>query len=505
MSDATVHHFFFCKNIPHLKITYKNEIKNSRFKLSLHQMKIVKLTTLLLALSLTAIAQTPIAKLQDAYQNLVNDEQAKYAITSLCVLDAKSGKIIFAKNENIGLAPASTLKTITAATAFSVLGKDFKYQTTLGYSGKITNGVLQGDLIITGTGDPALGSWRYEQSKENNVLNAWLNAIKAAGIKKIEGSIIGDDSLFGTQSLPEGWIWQDIGNYYGAGTSALSWRENQFDVHLKPGKSINDPITIVKTVPAMPYLSFINELKTGTNGSGDNAYAFLPPYTNLAYLRGTWGAGINKSGISLALPDPAYEAAFRLQDTLQRLGFNITGQPSTARRLSSESKTIPKITQQLNVITSPSLSEIVYWFNKKSINLYGEQLLKTIAWKLDKTPSTTNGSTALINFWANKGIDKKALNILDGSGLSPATRVTTLAMASILFQAQKEDWFAAYYNSFPENNGMKLKSGSINDVSAYAGYYTDKNGNKYIAVININNYNGSGISKKLFKVLDALK
>jgi D-alanyl-D-alanine carboxypeptidase/D-alanyl-D-alanine-endopeptidase (penicillin-binding protein 4) len=467
-------------------------------------MKIVKLTTLLLALSLTAIAQTPIAKLQDAYQNLVNDEQAKYAITSLCVLDAKSGKIIFAKNENIGLAPASTLKTITAATAFSVLGKDFKYQTTLGYSGKITNGVLQGDLIIIGGGDPTLGSWRYEQSKENNILTQWANAIKAAGITKIEGSIIGDDSLFGTQSIPEGWIWQDIGNYYGAGTSALTWRENQFDVHLKPGNSTNDPVSILKTVPAMPYLTLINELKTGTSGSGDNAYAFLPPYTNLAYLRGTWGLGIGKTGISLALPDPAYETAFRLKDTLQRLNISVTGEPSTARRLNSVGKSVPKITQQLNVVSSPSLSEIVYWFNKKSINLYGEQLLKTMALKLGKTP-TNNSSEVVINFWANKGVDKKALNILDGSGLSPGTRVTTLAMASILFQAQKEDWFAAYYNSFPDNNGMKLKSGSINDVSAYAGYYTDKNGNKYIAVININNYNGSGISKKLFKVLDALK
>jgi D-alanyl-D-alanine carboxypeptidase/D-alanyl-D-alanine-endopeptidase (penicillin-binding protein 4) len=467
-------------------------------------MKIVKLTTLLLALSLTAIAQTPIAKLQDAYQNLVNDEQAKYAITSLCVLDAKSGKIIFAKNENIGLAPASTLKTITAATAFSVLGKDFKYQTTLGYSGKITNGVLQGDLIIIGGGDPTLGSWRYEQSKENNILTQWANAIKAAGITKIEGSIIGDDGLFGTQSIPEGWIWQDIGNYYGAGTSALTWRENQFDVHLKPGNSTNDPVSILKTVPAMPYLTLINELKTGTSGSGDNTYAFLPPYTNLAYLRGTWGLGIGKTGISLALPDPAYETAFRLKDTLQRLNISVTGEPSTARRLNSVGKSVPKITQQLNVVSSPSLSEIVYWFNKKSINLYGEQLLKTMALKLGKTP-TNNSSEVVINFWANKGVDKKALNILDGSGLSPGTRVTTLAMASILFQAQKEDWFAAYYNSFPDNNGMKLKSGSINDVSAYAGYYTDKNGNKYIAVININNYNGGGISKKLFKVLDALK
>lgn len=452
-----------------------------------------------------AFGQFPIAKIEQAYQNLAADEQAKYALTSLCILDAQTGKIVYAKNENIGLATASTLKTITSATAFAVLGKDFKFQTTLAYSGKITsNGTLQGDLLIIGGGDPTLASWRYEQSKEKVILNTWVNAIKAAGIQKIEGNIIGDDSLFGTQSMPEGWIWQDMGNYYGAGGSSLTWRENQFDIHLKPGSAVGNEVGIKTFVPAMPYLQVVNELKTGAAGSGDNAYAFLPPYSNLAYLRGTWGMGIGKAGISLALPDPAYDAAYRLQDTLSRLNIS-SAAATTTRRLNLEGKTLPNLSQKLNTISSPDLSEIVYWFNKKSVNLYGEQLLKTIAWKSGKTPSTRNGAAAVINYWSAKGIDKNAMNILDGSGLSPGTRVTTLAMANILFQAQKEDWFEAYQNSFPENNGMKLKSGSINDVSAYAGYYTDKNGNKYIAVININNYSGGGISKKLFKVLDALK
>lgn len=469
-------------------------------------MNIYKATILLILISLNALAQNTAAKLEQAYANLVNDEQAKYAIASLCVLDAQTGKVIFAKNENVGLATASTLKTITSATAFSVLGKDFKYQTTLAYTGKITSdGTLQGDLVIIGSGDPTLGSWRYEQTKENAVLSQWVTAIRNAGIKKIEGSVIADDSLFGTQSMPEGWIWQDMGNYYGAGTSALAWRENQFDIHLKPGAGTGSEVRVTETVPAMPYIKVINELKTGPSGSGDNAYAFLPPYSYVAYLRGTWGMGIGKAGISLALPDAAFDAAFRLQDTLARLTIGSTKEASTTRRLGLEGRSLAPIAQKLAIVSSPSLSEIIYWFNKKSINLYGEQLLKTIAWKLGKTPTTRNGANAVISFWAAKGIDKDALNILDGSGLSPGTRVTAAAMANVLFQAQKEDWFAAYINSFPEYNGMKIKSGTINDVSAYAGYYTNKNGNKYIAVININNYNGSGISKKLFKVLDALK
>lgn len=460
----------------------------------------------LILLQQLAQAQTPLEKLEQAYQVLKDDGQAKHAIIGLCVLDANTGKLLLGKNEELGLATASTLKIITSATAFGMLGKDFQYQTTLAYSGQITpDGTLQGDLIIVGGGDPTLGSWRYENTKENYILQQWVRAIQHAGIKKIEGKIIGDDSIWGTQSTPDGWIWQDIGNYYGAGPSALSWRENQFDIHLKASISKDKPVSILKVVPEMPYLKIVNELKAGAEGSGDHAYSYLPPDGNLAYLRGTWALGISKSGVSTAVPNPAFDAAFRLQDTLKRIGIATQLAPTTARLMALDQQTIPAVQQKLITISSPTLSEMVYWFNKKSVNLYGEHLLKTLAWKSGKLPTTANGAQTEINFWGQKGMDKRALNIVDGSGLSPATRVTPMAMAEILFQSQKENWFPDFYKSLPDNNGMKLKSGSIADVSAYAGYYTDKTGNKYVIVININNYNGSGINKKLFKVLDALK
>jgi D-alanyl-D-alanine carboxypeptidase/D-alanyl-D-alanine-endopeptidase (penicillin-binding protein 4) len=449
-----------------------------------------------------SFAQSPAQRLTQSFNNLVEDPQAKYAICSICVLDANTGKQVYAKNENIGLATASTLKTITAATAFSLLGKDFRYQTTLGYNGSITSdGTLKGDVVITGGGDPTLASWRYESSKENVILNQWVTAIKAAGIKKIEGKIIGDDRLWGTQSTPEGWTWQDMGNYFGAGPSALSWRENQFDIKLRA----NNAVSILRTVPAMPYLTIVNELKAGEAGSGDQAYAYLPPLSTIAYLRGSWATGIQKTGISVALPEPAFDAAFRLQDTLEKSGISVSSTATTARQLTAAHLPLPSPGQTLSTISSPPLSEIVFWLNKKSVNLYAEHLLRTMAWKAGREASTSNGASVEIKYWANKGLDKNALNIIDGSGLSPATRVTTAAMASILFQSQKESWFPDFYKSLPENNGMKLKSGTINDVSAFAGYYTAGDGNKYVIVININNYSGSGINAKLFRVLDALK
>ena len=466
----------------------------------------IKLLSLsLLFISTSALAQLA-QRLDQAFNAIQADSQAKYATIGLIVLDAGTGKQIYGRNENLGLATASTLKVITAATAFSLLGKDFKYQTTLAYSGSIApDGVLHGDLIIVGGGDPTLGSWRYRHTKEDQILNQWVKAIREAGIKSIDGKVVGDDSIWGSSTLPEGWIWQDIGNYYGAYPSGLSWRENQFDLHLRPGSGTGSSVALLRTVPEMPYLNIINELKTGTASSGDNAYAFLPPLSNIAYLRGTWAAGISKKGISAALPDPAFDAAYRLQDTLKRLGIPSTAEPTTARRITAERKRQPKITARLATISSPALSEIIYWFNKKSINLYGEHLIRTLAWKANKEATTRNGIREELNFWATKGVDRNALNIVDGSGLSPGTRVTPAAMANILFQVQRESWYPDFLKSLPINNGMQLKSGSISDVQAYAGYYTAANGRKYIIVININNYSGSKISGKLFRVLDVLK
>jgi D-alanyl-D-alanine carboxypeptidase/D-alanyl-D-alanine-endopeptidase (penicillin-binding protein 4) len=461
------------------------------------------LVVLFICTQTEGFAQTAIQRIERAYTNLASDAQARYATTSLVVLDANRGTMLFGRNQNLGLATASTLKTITSATAFGLLGKDFRYQTTLKYRGSISaDGILTGDLVIVGGGDPTLGSWRYEQTKEGNVLNQWVKAVKDAGIKRIEGRIIGDDGVWGTESVPEGWIWQDIGNYYGASPSGLSWRENQFDVRLKAAST---GVSTLNTVPAMPYIKIINELRTGAPGTGDRAYAFFPPLSNIAYLRGTWALGITKPGISLALPDPAFDAAFRLQDTLKRLGVSSTEEPTTARKLGLENKVLPKDGTNLITINSPSLSEIIYWFNKKSVNLYGEHLMRTLAWKAGKEATTANGVEIEKKFWKSKGVDEEALNIIDGSGLSPGTRVTALAMAQVLFQAQKEPWYGDYLNSFPIHNGMKLKSGSINNVSAYAGYYTAPDGRKYIIVININNYAGAGISKKLLHALDALK
>lgn len=420
-------------------------------------------------------------------------------------MDVNTGQEVFSANPNMGLATASTLKTITTITAFNVLGSDFKYQTQFGYSGSISGGVLNGDIIIKGAGDPTLGSPRYESSREEHVLNLMVDAIRKAGITKINGRIIGDDSLFGTQSIPDGWIWEDVGNYYGAGTSGLCWRENEYNIKLHTG-AVGTPVAIVQTVPAMPYLKFKSEATNAPAGTGDNTYAYLPTNSDEVYIRGTYATDQTKKYISATLPDPAFDAAFRLGDTLKRLGITVTGGPESSSTLTEKSQSLPAITQSLTTIPSPELSKIIYWTNQKSINLYAEQLLKTIAWKAGKLPSTANGVAALQDFWKQKGIDPNSLNLFDGSGLSPADRVTTRTLAAILRSAVKQPWYHDFYNSLPIYNDMHMKSGSIINVLNYAGYQTH-NGQQLCFSIMVNNYNGSGktIKEKIFRVLDELE
>ena len=156
---------------------------------------------------------------------------------------------------------------------------------------------------------------------------------------------------------------------------------------------------------------------------------------------------------------------------------------------------------------SPTLDSIIYWFNRKSINLYGEALIKTMALEKAGFASTDTGVSILRRFWKQKGLDPEELNMYDGSGLSPLNRVTTHAQVEILKYARSKSWFPAFYEALPEYNGMKMKSGTISDVKGYCGYHKAKDGREYIFSFLINNYSGktAPVVSKMFKVLDELK
>ncbi len=441
--------------------------------------------------------QTVSQKLQNAWQQFEGDSQLKHAISSLYIIDAKTGQVVFDKNSQIGLAPASTQKIITAATAFELLGSNYSYKTELGYDGKIENGKLTGNVIIKGNGDPTFGSWRWKSTSEQKIIEDFVDAIIKLGIKDISGSLEVYKDHWETQQVPDGWIIQDVGNYYGAGTSSLNWRENQFDVYLKSGTKIGDSVAIVKYKPNLYNANYSSEVTSATKGSGDNAYIYLNPKV----IRGTIPVNENMFEISGSMENSTYQFIKGLSDTLLNRGIDLNS-PGFNRSIPSLEKTNFKYTHN-----SPSLDSISYWFLKKSINLYGEALLKTLAYEKNGFGNTNDGVKIVKDFWKQKGIDEDELNMSDGSGLSPQNRVTTHAQVEILKYAKSKDWFPYFYAGLPDYNNMKMKSGTISDVKGFCGYHKSKDGKEYIFSFLVNNYNGrtSGVISKMYKVLDVLK
>ena len=451
------------------------------------------------------LAQSQISKFNTAFDKMISGDDLKHATVGLLVVDLKSGKAVFEHNSQTGLAPASTQKVITATTAYQLLGKDFKYETTVGYSGKISDGVLDGDIIIRGSGDPTLGSWRYTAAKEGKVIADIVKALSQQGIHEISGHVLVDESIFDGSVIPDGWIWQDIGNYYGAGARSLNWRENQFDLYLKSGSGVGSNVAITGTKPAFVQgLRLISELNAGPAGSGDNAYIYLPMFENTGYVRGTIPVNQNNFSISGTMPHPGAQLAITLEAVLKKKTAsevameNATG-PSSIPNANNQ---LPLDVKTIYTIYSPTLDSICYWFLQKSINLYGEALLKKLGKKFGKEGSTAEGVKVIQNFWKQRGIGEYALNIIDGSGLSPQNRITADDLVKVMQFAKKQSWFKDFYEDLPVYNGIKMKSGSINGVLSYTGFVND-----YVFAFIINNYDGSGTAmrKKMWALLDVLK
>jgi D-alanyl-D-alanine carboxypeptidase/D-alanyl-D-alanine-endopeptidase (penicillin-binding protein 4) len=453
-----------------------------------------------------ASAQTVSQKINNALNIFLKDEQLKHAIVSLYVTD-ENGNKIFALNEQYGLAPASTQKIFTAIEALSLLGKDFTYKTEIGYSGNISNKTLNGDLILKGYGDPTFGSWRYSKTQPDSVLNFIGSSIKNAGIQKINGDIILDDGVFSYQPTPGGYMWEDMGNYYGSGSWAINWRENQYDLVLKPGKNIGDTSTVIKTNPVVAVNDYSNFIITAEENSGDNTILYLAPYGVNAFAKGTIPKGVKDFTVSGAVAYAADQLKAELDSTLLKNRIEISGNIIPGASLERQRIKIPSAQQNIATYHSPTLDSIVYWFLQKSINLYGECLLKTIAYQKDGSGSTDIGINELKKFWQQNGVDSSSVNISDGSGLSPQNHVTAYAMVNALLYAQKQNWFQSFYNALPVYNNMKLKSGTINSVKCFAGYQTAANGKKYVVAIMVNNYDPAkgNVTPKIFKLLEALK
>ncbi|MFM2360667.1 MAG: D-alanyl-D-alanine carboxypeptidase/D-alanyl-D-alanine-endopeptidase [Bacteroidota bacterium] len=467
-------------------------------------MKKLFISLLLFCYPFCSQAQNLPSKLAVAFNKLQTDTQCAHALIGCYVVDQASGEVLFSNLSNAGLAPASCQKVLTSITSFALLGSTFQFETQIAYSGQIANGVLKGSLFIQSAGDPSLGSWRWKTTSEFAIYNQIIAALKKAGVNQVTGGLVFYRPNYTSNPLPGGWTWEDMGNYYGAGDYGFNWRENQFDIQLIPESNIGGSVKLGTIKPTLTKVKLENELRTAAPETGDESYVYLAPGSKNGVIRGT--IPISKTmEISGAIPDPyqVFQDGFYNYAKQQGIQFsNIPYDVLQGQQLKSNQPL-----QRLITIQSPTIDSLNYWFLKKSINLYGEIFLRAIAKKTSGNADTESGINALQGFYKKVGIDPLAIAIADGSGLSPANRVTAQSLVQALRWAKLQSWFPAFYQALPIVNGIHMKDGYISGVRSYCGYIKNETGKEFCFAIIINNFNGGAgsIREKIWKFLDQLK
>ena len=440
---------------------------------------------------------------------LLSDPSLKSAQISFSLVDLATGEEVDFYNSSTGMVPASTLKLLTTASVLKELGPDFTMMTTVGYNGQITSdGVLKGNLIIKGSGDPTLGS-KYSANASQDFFNKILHGLKALGVNSIEGSILVDDSDLGFQPVPSAWTWEDMGNYYAAGVFGVNYQDNMYEITLNTSKKGKRP-TVMGLSPKVEGLDIVNGLESYAT-SYDSAYIYGAPY---CARRSIYGAVPQTSAtfkIKGDIPDPAIHLAKQLKSFLSPI-LKLNVDCITARMLIENSEPVSQVQNTILLYKGDRLRDVITTTNRYSNNLYAEALLRQLALK-NGGKTTAEGVKSMMALWDDLGMNTKSVLVKDGSGLSPLNRMTAQFMSKVLY-IMKDDWI--FKQSIPVvgkegtvrtfmSNGKwsgaaRIKSGSMGQVLCYAGYLLDR----YAVVVMVNNaeVSNSYVRKSVEKMLN---
>jgi len=477
--------------------------------------KIISITYVLLNLFYVSVFGQlyNVEQLKANTERIAATDEVVGGILSVAVFDVETGQQVYGFNDKKLLTPASILKVVTTNVALDQFGPDFKFKTVLGYNGSIEDGTLYGDLIIKGFGDPTFGTDRFgEEFHYKNILKKITESLISKQINGIKGNIIVDASHYNTQLISPKWLWEDIGNYYGAGVGGFNFNENKFDIYFKSEREGTET-EIVATKPNFLNVDIVNEVFAGAPNSGDNAYVFGAPLSKSQFVRGTVPPFEDKFKIKAALPNPALTFAELLKDHLSKTGIFCKG---IAKGYYNSKKGI-HFKENIAQFYSPQLIDIINETHKKSINLYAEAMLKLQSSSCSINNTDGNSLGAVGNYLLNKGFQKNEFVIYDGSGLSPLNKITSNLMAKLLSQIANNNNFELIYNSLSiagndskggyltnmlkgtiAANNLRGKSGYVTGARSYAGYVENKSNKMLAFTVIANNYTCSNSKMKSY-------
>lgn len=448
----------------------------------------------------------------EALKNFLQQPDYKNATVGIHVVDMESGNELYALNAGRLMIPASTLKLVTSSAALELLGSGYRFKTRVGYTGKIEDNILNGDLVIIGGGDPALGSEYFKDRYFNpDFLKVWAEAIKNKGIKEVRGDLVLDISLYDSEQNPPTWIWEDIGNYYGAGASALTVYDNLFRITFRSPRIAGRQTEIIALQPDIEGISLKNEV-VSADISYDLAYVFGGPLDKNRVIRGSIPKNRKAFTIKASIPQPELLLGKQLQQILAEEGILISGELKIQQ-------VKPTNFQLVYIQYSPQLSEIIEVLNHESVNLFAEHLVKHIAAEIKGTGSRGEGLNLIKDFWNMNGIREDSWFLEDGSGLSHFNAVPPKLFTDVLNYMynksfHKQEFILSLANTgegtliywdrkhFPGET-LKVKSGSMTRVRCYAGYL-DLNSGKTVAFSIMVNHFGGGHASLIHEIEDLL-
>jgi D-alanyl-D-alanine carboxypeptidase/D-alanyl-D-alanine-endopeptidase (penicillin-binding protein 4) len=432
-------------------------------------------------------------------QDFVTDSAFAHASLSFIVVGTDDNDTLIDYNSERSLNPASVMKLITSATALELLGPEHTFSTSIGYAGTISrSGTLRGDIIIKGGGDPAFASKNFP-GYYKEFPSGWIENIRKLGIRKIKGRVITDDSYYDYDPVPSKWLWEDLGNYYGAGVYGASVYDNSYEIHFRTDGDGSQPV-VSGFEPTECSFDFRNRLTA--EGTSDKGYVFAAPYSEKGWLAGSIPENKEDFILKASITDPPMLMARTIDEKLRLQGIKISSKPTTFRL---EKYKPAETFAEISTITSPPLDSIIVVLNHESVNLYAEHLLKELGKKFRNKGSTAAGLDVVYEFLSGAGVDISGMFIVDGSGLSPANAINASGLASVLaYMKRNGKYFPEYLNSLPEagkegtlkryfkdpafESSLRAKSGSMTRVKSYAGYLTARSGKSYVFSMTINNF-----------------
>lgn len=455
-------------------------------------------------------------KFDVALQNLLQQPEYKNAIVGIQITDLATSKELYSLNGEKRMIPASTLKIITSAAAMEILGTDYRFTTQIGYTGKIKNQTLDGNLVVKGGGDPALGSVYFENDYFNPYfLDQWAQKLKSSGISKVNGDLVLDAFLYDSEKIPPTWIWEDMGNYYGAGASALTVFDNLFRITFSSPAKAGKLTKIISVNPAIEGMEIQNEVRS-SNSNSDEAYVFGSPLDKMRKITGTIPKNRRAFSIKGSVQHPEELLAEAFISHLARVGIFISG---TVRFEKVDSDKL----QVVYIQESPPLKDIVKVLNYESVNLFAEHLVKQLAAVKNGVGNRQAGIDIIKDFWKSKGIDADVFFMEDGSGLSHFNAVAPQQFSNILnFMYNRSENKEAFIASLPRpgngtlsgfdtsifpGNTLQAKSGSMTRVRCYAGYLRLDSGKTIAFSIMVNQFTGSHskLISEIQSLLNAIK